>query len=560
MPVLNWIGKEAVVKHHKEVPFRLLEPEQDFSCDPSTTPSAETAATPPNQGGEPQNLIVEGDNLLALKALLPRYAGKVKCIYIDPPYNTGNEGWAYNDNVKSPEIKKWLHQVVGGEGETLDRHDRWLCMMYPRLVLLKQFLREDGVILISLDDVELGVLKCLMDEIFGKSKCLGTVVWNTRNTDNRIKTFLSPDHEYILVYGSSFDSRIEGRVIDRSDFKNPDNDARGPYVTDPLTGKATAEERPNLHAYNMQQPGTENVWRPDPAHGWITDKDGYNDLLNENRIWWPPNARSGKPRKKRFLSETKERMPASTFWPEFRSFSGAAAVDDILGDRVFPFPKPVQLVQRIIDYCAPKDSIVLDSFAGSGTTGHAVLKQNAEDGGNRRFILVEMDTNIAQNVTAERVRRVSQGYINARGENVAGLGGGFQYCRLSDEPLFDSSGAIRSTVTFRELAEFVWFMETGSGMRSAERGVLNEEGSPYLGTHNCRAVFLLYNGILKDRSDIGGNVLNGRTLEYVDSLLRDFKGERVVYGARTRFDKKKLTALNITFHQLPYDLATKTWF
>jgi len=298
MPTLNWIGKEAVVNHHHQVPFRLLKDVPELGC------------------GEPGagNLIVEGDNLEALKALLPYYAGQVKCIYIDPPYNTGNEGWVYNDNVRSPIIEEWLGKTVGKEGETLDRHDRWLCMMYPRLALLREFLREDGVILISLDGVEIAVLCLVMDEIFGKQNALGTIVWNTRNTDNRIKTHLSPDHEYIVVYGKSEQARIEGRIIDRSDFRNPDNDPRGPYVTDPLTGKATAEARPNLHAYNMAQPGTDNVWKPDPAYGWITDEAGYNALLADNRIWWPPNAKKGKPRKKRFLSETKARMPASSFW------------------------------------------------------------------------------------------------------------------------------------------------------------------------------------------------------------------------------------------------------
>jgi hypothetical protein len=232
---------------------------------------------------------------------------------------------------------------------------------------------------------------------------------------------LSPDHENVLVYGKSTASRIEGRVIDRSDFKNPDKDPRGPYVTDPLTGKATAEERPNLHAYRMQQPGTNNIWEPDPAYGWITDEIGYHQLLEDNRIWWPPNPATGKPRKKRFLSETKTRMPASSFWPEFRTQSGARDLDDILGERMFAFPKPVHLVQRLIDYCAPPNSIVLDSFAGSGSTAHAVLKQNLEDSGSRKFILVEMDGTIARDITSERVRRVAQGYTKANGEKVGGL-------------------------------------------------------------------------------------------------------------------------------------------
>ena len=529
MPTLNWIGKEAVVKHHKEVPFRLLEPVPELSCGPA-------------QGKDSGNLIVQGDNLHALKALLPRYAGQVKCIYIDPPYNTGNEGWVYNDNVNSPEISKWLGEVVGKEGETLDRHDRWLSMMYPRLLLLRQFLSDDGVILISLDDVEAGHLRLLLDEIFGFKNRIATIVWNTRNTDNRIKTRLSPDHEYIFVYGKSESSRIEGRVIDRSDFRNPDNDPRGPYVTDPLKGKATASERPNLHDYNMEQPGTTNLWKPDPAKGWITDRAGYERLLSENRIWWPPNPATGWPRKKRFLSETQERMPASSFWPEFKTQSGARELDEILDERVFAFPKPSALMQRVISYCAPPGSLVLDSFAGTGTTAHAVLKQNAEDAGNRRFILVEMDDKIARNVTAERVKRVVSGHVNGNGAVVDALGGGFQFCRLSPEPLFDAEGQIRRDVTFAQLAEFVWFAETGTGFTG-------QADSPLLGVNEGRAIYLLYNGILKDKSVAGGNVLTGPVFD----VLPKFAGPKVIYAAANRMGGRAARE-GITFKQTPYAL------
>jgi adenine-specific DNA-methyltransferase len=529
MPTLNWIGKEAVVKHHKEVPYRLLETIAELSCG----------------NADSGNLIVQGDNLHALKALLPRYAGQVKCIYIDPPYNTGNEGWAYNDNVNSPEIRKWLGEVVGKEGETLDRHDRWLCLMYPRLLLLKQFLREDGVILVSLDDVESGHFRLLMDEIFGFNNRIATITWNTRNTDNRIKTNLSPDHEYIFVYGKSVGASIEGRIIDRSDFSNPDNDPRGPYVTDPLKGKATASERPNLHDYCMRQPETDNVWKPDAAKGWITNQAGYESLLQDEKIWWPPNPKTGWPRKKRFLSETQERMPASSFWPEFKTQSGARELDEILDERVFAFPKPTSLVQRIISYCAPPGSLVLDSFAGSGTTGHAVLKQNAEDGGNRRFILVEMDDNIARNVTAERVRRVAQGYTNGKDQSVEGLGGGFQFCTLSKEPLFTAQGQIRSDVTFAQLAEFVWFVETGTGLTSPAGS------SPLLGTHEGRAIYLLYNGILKDKSVAGGNVLTGPVYD----ILPPHDGPKVIFAAASRLGAARLAREHIVFKQTPYALG-----
>lgn len=538
MPSLDWIGKKAVVNHHLEVPFRLLED------------VPELAAGDKDAG----NLIVEGDNLEALKALLPRYRGKVKCIYIDPPYNTGNEGWAYNDNVASPQIRKWLGETVGKEGETLDRHDRWLCMMYPRLALLREFLREDGVFLVSLDETELGVLRAIMDELFGKQNSLGTIVWNTRNTDNRIKTNLSPDHEYILIYGKSFLSKIEGRIIDRSNFKNPDNDIRGPYVTDPLTGKATAEERPNLHSYNMVQPGTSNVWVPDPAHGWITDEIGYEQLLADNRIWWPASIRSGKPRKKRFLSETKERMPASTFWGEFKSFSGANDLDQILGERVFAFPKPVPVIQRIIDYCVPPNSIVLDSFGGSGTTAHAVLKQNADDGGSRKFILIEMEEKIAREITRERVKRVAEGYTNAKGEEVAGLGGGFRYMRLG-ESIGDKQGRINeAAVRFPDLAHHVYFSETDAAL--AEQGAWK---TPLLGVHEGKAVFLFFNGILKDRTNKGGNSLYAETFTLVQHLCKEHGGVKqiVVYGTACRMPLEVLKKARLTFKKIPNNIRMK---
>jgi adenine-specific DNA-methyltransferase len=198
-----------------------------------------------------------------------------------PPYNTGNEGWIYNDNVNAPEIKRWLGQTVGKEAEDLSRHDKWLCMMYPRLAMLRALLAEDGVFLCSIDENEYHSLKLVLDEVFGRHGFLGSIAWEMRNTDNRVKSHLSTDHEYVLVYSKG--APLQGRVIDRSDFKNPDNDSRGRYVTDPLTGKATAADRPNLH-YDIVHPVTGDKFRPDAARGWITDRARYAVLLEENRI------------------------------------------------------------------------------------------------------------------------------------------------------------------------------------------------------------------------------------------------------------------------------------
>jgi site-specific DNA-methyltransferase (adenine-specific)/adenine-specific DNA-methyltransferase len=542
VPTLNWIGKDAVVKHHKDVPFRLLEPVPELSCG----------------AADSGNLIVQGDNLHALKALLPRYAGQVKCIYIDPPYNTGNEGWVYNDNVNSPEIRKWLGEVVGKEGETLDRHDRWLCMMYPRLVLLKQFLREDGAIFVSIDDSEQAHLKLLMDEVFGSQNFVGNLIWEKADSPRNSARQFSTDHDFIVVYSKSPEwvpYKLERTEESNKIYQNPDKDLRGPWIPgDPYANKPYSKG-----LYEVEGP-TGRKFSPPKGRYWRISEEKLKELDEEGRIWWGPTG-NARPSIKRYLSEVGNLVPR-TFWSKNDVGSNRTSKNEMR--EVFPesssfdTPKPTRLIQRILQIAASKDSLILDSFAGSGTTGHAVLKQNAEDGGKRRFIMVEMDEGIARNVTAERVKRVVPGYTTAKGKEVPALSGGFQFCKLSDEPLFTADGPIRADVSFAQLAEFVWFMETGSGLPPKEKPA--SEQTPYLGQYKDRAVFLLYNGILKDKSDSGGNVLNSRTLEILNEALPNFDGPRNVYGARTRFDKTKLAKLGITFHQLPYDLAVKTWF
>jgi adenine-specific DNA-methyltransferase len=533
MPTLDWIGKKAVVNHHREVPYHVLR------CD------TELSVGEPGSG----NLLVQGDNLIALKALLPYYAGKVKCIYIDPPYNTGQDeangsGWVYSDRVDSEEIRRWFANSVGKEGEDLSRHDKWLCMMYPRVQLLREFLTDDGVIAVSIDDIELHRLRLLMDELFGQTCFLGQIAWKTRNTDNRVKSRLSTDHEYIVVYGRTPASAIYGRVIDRSNFKNPDNDPRGRYVTDPLAGKATRERRPNLH-YTIVNPDTGDVYPPDPSRGWITDEAGYTRLLEAKKIWWPPDPATGKPRKKRFLSETNERMPASTFWADIKGQSGADELDQIMGERVFPFPKPLELMERVIDHLAGSDDIVLDSFGGSGTTAHAVLAKNKADGGNRRFILVEMDDRICTTITAERVKRVVEGYTSSKTEDVEGLGGGFRFCRLGP-PLLDADGHVAGDIKFDDLARHTWFCETGEPWPRKGNGRRN----PLLGVHKDTAIYLLFNGVLGDRSVNGGNVLTTKVL----ASLPEHKGPKVIYGEASRLGSERLKREGIVFKQIPYEV------
>ena len=539
MPTLNWIGKSAVVTHHKDVPYRLLEPVPELSC------------------GDPDsdNLIVQGDNLHALKALLPRYAGQVKCIYIDPPYNTGNEGWVYNDNVNSPEIRRWLGEVVGKEGETLDRHDRWLCMMYPRLVLLKQFLRDDGAIFISIDDNEIASLRLLMDEIFGSANFLAHFVQQSKDTPGNNSSGIAATHDHLLAFVRSSDFKpnlLERDEKQLANYKNPDNDPRGPWLGAPLT-RGEFRER---DYYPLTNPAGIEVWPP-RGTCWRRPKDVLERLIMENRLWWGKTGTATFPMEKKFLSEVKSGVVNQTWWPY--EFSGStrnanAEIKDVFGgERIFDTPKPTKLLQRILQIATDTNSLVLDSFSGSGTTAHAALKQNAEDGGNRRFILVEMDEGIARNVTAERVRRVAQGYTNTKGEQVAGLGGSFQFCKLSAEPLFAADGQIREDVKFAQLAEFVWFSETGTGLPSPQPSPASGRGrklSPLLGIHEGRAIYLLYNGILDDLAIDGGNVLTGVVLD----KLPKHDGPRVIYAAACRLGAPRLNREGIVFKQTPYAL------
>ncbi|MCF6263708.1 MAG: site-specific DNA-methyltransferase [Xanthomonadales bacterium] len=531
MPTLNWIGKEAVVKHHKDVPFRLLEPVEELSAGDADS----------------GNLIIQGDNLDALKALLPRYAGQVKCIYIDPPYNTGNEGWVYNDNVNSPEIRRWLGEVVGKEGETLDRHDRWLCMMYPRLLLLKQFLRNDGVIWISIDDAAVTLLRILMNEIFGNEKFIACNVWQKRySRENR--EAIGDVHEYIVVYAMNpalFKASRHKIPINEKQakvYRNPNNDPKGRWRPIPMTaqaGHATPDQ-----FYEIIAPSGKS-FRPPKGRCWGFAKATFEKLRSDGKVYFGKTGNS-QPNTIRYLSEVEGVVPW-TWWPHDEVGNTDEATKELMG--IFggesPFntsPKPSRLIERILQISTDKDSLILDSFAGSGTTAHALLKKNAEDGGARRFILIEMDKVVSKNITAERIKRVAYGYTNFKGKEIPGLGSGFQFCRLSSKPLFTADGQIRRDVSFAQLAEFVWFVETGSGYSGSGN-------SPLLGVHEGRAIYLLYNGILKDKSVAGGNVLTGPTFD----TLPAFAGPKTIFAAACRMGAR-LSREGIVFKQTPYAL------
>lgn len=527
MPTLDWIGKNAVRGHHRMVPYHLLKCDKDLSVGD------------PGSG----NLLVQGDNLLALKALLPYYAGKVKCIYIDPPYNTGNEGWVYNDNVNSPEIRQWLKQVVGKEGDDLSRHDKWLCMMYPRLALLREFLSEDGAIFVSIDDNEVQSLRSILDEIFGPRNFVATVIWQKVYSPKNSAKHFSEDHDYIIVYAKKADD-WRPNLVSRSErqdkaYKNPDNDPRGPWKTSDLS----ARNFYSLGTYAITTPSGRVIERPPQGRYWVVSEEKFKELCVDKRVWWGKNE-SSIPQIKRFLSEVKQGLVPQTLWTyqEVGHTQDAkkelvAICDFVDSESVFITPKPTRLLNRILEIGSNGNSLVLDSFVGSGTTAHAVLAQNKADGGNRRFIVIEMDEAICRNVTAQRIRKAIDGY-----GDTPGLGGGFRFCTLA-QPLFDEHGNICKEVTFADLAAHVYFSETGEPIPKRTK-------SPLLGVHNGRAVYLLFNGILGDRRSGSGNVLT----HAVAQSLPVHDGPKVVYGEACRLSPASLQQYGITFKQVPFEL------
>ena len=536
MPTLNWIGKRAVEKHHLEIPYRLLEYDESLSVGDE----------------ESGNLLVQGDNLHALKALLPYYAGKVKCIYIDPPYNTGNEGWQYNDNVSSPEIKDWLNKVVGSEGEDLSRHDKWLCMMYPRLQLLRKLLNKDGSIFISIDDNESHYLKLLMDEIFGRRNFVANVVWQKRTSPD-FRATIGAGHDHILVYAKdiikfkSIIKPLKKSSDQKAAYKNPDSDPKGSWASSDFTAQGF---RPN-QMYKIITPSGK-VYEPPEGRCWKNIESVFLKLVEEGRIWFGKNG-DGVPRRKTYLAESVGQI-AWSWWPNSEVGHNQEAkkeLIEILGAvNVFDTPKPVRLIRRIIELSTNKNDIVLDSFAGSGTTGHSVMELNKEDDGKRKFILVEIEEKISKEVTAERLKKVINGYAaqkqSGSSENIQGLGGGFRYCKLG-EPLFDKFGNVREGVKFKELARHIFFSENGVPL--SEKTKLN---TPLIGIYKGVGYYLLFNGILGDKTVNGGNVLTSRILE----SLPKHNGAKIIFGEANRISSERLKQENIVFKQIPYEIKT----
>ncbi|HMN05888.1 MAG TPA: site-specific DNA-methyltransferase [Flavobacteriales bacterium] len=533
MPTLHWIGKDKVINHHREVPFKVLEHGYGFSAEKGRTKEATGSG----------NMVIHGDNLEALKALLPRYEGRVKCIYIDPPYNTGNEGWVYNDNVNDPRIRRWLNQVVGKEGEDLSRHDKWLCMMYPRLVLLHKLLAEDGVIFISIDDNAIAQLKFLCEEIFGTYNFIANIVWQKRTSpDARLN--LGPAHDYILVFAKQ-KSEFKLNLVPFSDdraaaYRNPDNDPRGPWASVDITGQtghATASQ-----FYAITSPSGRKMSPPD-GRCWAMAESTFLKLNSEGRIWFGANGTS-RPRLKKFLAET-EGTTTWTWWPNTEvghNQEAAKELAEVLGSAgQFDTPKPSRLVHRILQLATDKNAIILDSFAGSGTTAHAVLNLNKQDGGNRKFILVEME-DYAETITAERVKRVMQGFGTGT-KAVDGTGGSFDFYTLGPR-LFDEQHNLNEEVGVERIREYVWYTETRTELGGKAPSKASSDTPYLLGTHDGTAYYFIYE---QDRL----TVLDYDTL----ALLRTKAEHYVIYADNCILPQSFLEAHHITFKKIPRDIS-----
>ena len=581
MPTLEWIGKSKVINHHQEVPFRVLE--RQYSYD-------EQGQHEEDNGSE--NMIIRGDNLEALKALLPRYEGRVKCIYIDPPYNTGNEGWVYNDNVNDPKIKKWLGEVVGKEGEDLTRHDKWLCMMYPRLKLLQKLLADDGVIFISIDDTECSNLILICNEIFGAGNFVANVSWQRTYSPRNDSKGIVSEVEHLVVFSKNpgwQPNKLPRTEAMDSRYKNPDNDV-APWKSSDAFAPGAATHQGMVYAIQhpftgeMLYPSNGRCWRYQQSsmleymQGWCNyrlenlhdekerarvcgidesavRKDVLAIVLEEslevsatkaqkvyNRGRWPgfyfTKGGYGGIARKTYLENVGGRLPTNLWMYEETGHTDEAKKEliSLFGGRSpFDTPKPTRLLDFVLKVAGTSETLMLDSFAGSGTTAHAVLNANKADNGNRHFILIEM-MDYADSITAERVKRVIQGYGEGK-TGVEGTGGNFSFYDLG-EPLLVGD-CLNEAVAPEKIREYIWFMETKTPYAPLS------SGNPYyLGKHNSTGYYFYYE---PQRVTV---------LDYAFlATIKEKADGTVIYADRCSIGEDKLAQMGITFKKIPRDIS-----
>ena len=553
MPILQWLTREKDLRAAGRAPYRLLEEVERYG------------------DGSPQNMLIQGDNLETLKALLPYYAGRMKCIYIDPPYNTKSAFAHYDDNLE---------------------HTRWLSMMYPRLELLREFLSEDGSIWVSIDDNEGHYLKVIMDEVFGRKNFLADVSWQrTYSTRNDAKGIVT-EVEHVLSYAKNegwMPNKLPRTAEMDAKYKNPDNDVAPWRSSDAFAPGAVTHQG---MVYAVQHPFTGKMIYPTQGRCWTFGQDDILQIMNgwcpyklENlhdakeraavcgiaedavrpgvmgivlaeplevasvkakavyeRGQWPYFYFTSKGRggiaRKTYLEKVGGRLPTN-FWPYVETGHTDEAKKEILalfGNDVFATPKPERLIQRILYIATNPGDLVLDSFLGSGTTAAVAHKMG------RRYIGIEMGEHAVTHCVP-RLQKVVDGEQGGISQAVNWQGGGgFRFYKLG-ESIFDEDGAIREQITFAQLAAHVWFCETGEPLSG-------RADSPLLGVHEGTACYLLYNGILGDKKPQGGNVLTRRVLE----SLPPWDGPKVLYGERNMLSPQRMKELDMVFKQTPYDI------
>jgi adenine-specific DNA-methyltransferase len=537
MPTLNFKGKTFVCNHHLAVKYYQL------------TPKSELSIT--NRVSLHDNLIIHGDNLKALKSLLPTYAGKVKCIYIDPPYNTGNEKWVYNDNVNSPMIKEWLGQVV--DREDMTRHDKWLCMMMPRLKLLRELLREDGVIFVHIENNEYANLKLLLDEIFGEDNFVGTFIWRKKEGGGQTKEYFVTEHEYIVIYRKSTEFKWVDDILDDDDVSYNKQDENGKYKLMKLAkwgNTARKEDRPKMH-FPVVAPDHSKVipYAPDGSLGrWRVGKARMDLLIENNLVEFVKNDKNEwLAYEKIYFEENgfKSVKERSILYDMTNTADASKQLTDVFGKKdVFDTPKPLELVKYFLTHITDDEDIILDSFAGSGTTAHAVLELNKENGGNRKFILIEQEE-YANTITAERIRRVVKGVPTAKNENLKnGLGGTFSYFELGEAIELESLLNGDNLPTYTEFARYLFYTATGEEFN--EKGI--DRKTCFIGESARYEVYLIY------EPDIEWLKQNALTLNICQALPK-FKGkQRLVFAPCKYVDDDTCRAYRIDFCLLPYEI------
>lgn len=510
MPILSWLTRDDDLQAARVAPYRLLEEVPEHSAgDPDT-----------------ENMLIQGDNLDALKALLPYYAGRVKCIYIDPPYNTKSAFEHYDDNLE---------------------HTTWLAMMYPRLEILRALLAKEGSIWVSIDDNEGHYLKVLMDEIFGRSNFVGNVVWQKRTSPDARAT-IGAAHDHILVYSANLDefkealNKLPLTEEQTKSYKNPDDDPRGAWVSTDFTGQ-TGHATPSQF-YTIVAPNGK-THPPPPGRCWALAETTFYSLVEDGRVWFGKDG-NARPRLKRYLADAKG-INTWTWWPNtevgHNQESKKEAHQLFSGEELFDTPKPERLLYRIISLATDRNDIVLDSFLGSGTTAAVAHKMG------RHYIGIEMGPH-ALSHCLPRLTKVISGEQGGISEAVGWKGGGgYRFYQLG-EAVFDADGSINPNIRFPELAAHIWFSETGHALSGTP-------DTPFLGFHDGTAYALLYNGILGDKKVNGGNVLTHGTIKLLKGLAGDFNGPWVIYGEWTPITDEVLRNMSITFKQTPYDIRAR---